>query len=391
MRIAIIELDYHFVDLYNFCKLFEFSEHQITVFTNKDIYKRFIGDTISPTYKWVVKEEEKLSQFLNRNSSLLNSHDLIFFNTIASGYEDILKAKFIPPTIFRIHNANSYLKPLMHIHIPKNLFELSKSVSYIFREMLPNMDFLLIPKLIKKMSFVSFTDYFVEDYVIENKLIRKEKIFPCIPSSTCFSVNKEISAVKLNLDICIPGAIDERKRNYIEVSKAIKEAIPYLQNKIIITLVGKPVGKYGKNVIKAFKDLENDKFQFKYFQNFVSQHDYNSILQQADMIIAPVVKESSFRIYNETYGKSKTSGSFLELVRYGKLTIFPEYFSTSIPLSHLLDKYKSTQTLAKYLVEYANKRDHLIKRTYELQEYIIEKYSPVKIIKEFENNCKNLL
>lgn len=391
MKIAIIEFDYHFVDLYNFCKLFEFGPHELTVFTNKNIYERFLGDPISPTFKWVIKYDEKLSHFFKENISLINSHDVIFFNTIASGYSAILKTEFTSPTILRIHNSNSYLQPFRHIHIPKTLFDLYKSISYIFREMLPTLDFYLIPKIIKKLTFVCFTDYFVEEYVIRQNLIPRNKIFPCIPSATSYAINKEIDVSKKNLDICIPGAIDQRKRDYIPVIQGIKEAIPHLENRITLWLGGKPVGKYGEKVIEALKVLEHDKFHLQYFDSFVSQQEYNSILEHSDIIIAPMIKASSFRIYTEIYGKSKTSGSFLELVRYGKLTFFPTHFNTTLPLTDLLDKYDSSHSLSALLVNYGNNRTYFADRTHKLQQYLMQYYSPAKIIKEFEINCKTLL
>lgn len=391
MKIAVFELDYHFADLYNFCKLFQGTTHEITVFTKVDINERFSGDKISSSFRWVIKDQEALSVFLERNLTLINSHDLIFFITIASGYRAIFKTRFLIPTILRIHNSHSYLRPKSYIHIPKSFFNIYKSISYIFREMILSRDFYYIPKLIEKFNFVCFPDYFVENYVIEKNLIRKEKIFPCLPSASCFSIDNQIDVLKLALDICILGAIDRRKRDYILVVNAIKDALPNLKNPIRLTLLGKPIGKYGRKVIRQFKELECDNFQLVSFEQFVSQEEFNHILEKTDMILAPMIEESSFRIYTEIYGKSKTSGSFLDLVRFGKMVSLPVFFYTDFSLTGLIDKYESFQKLAEILVKYTNNRKSLLRRSQNLKFFLIQHYSPKKILNEFENNCHLLL
>ena len=113
----------------------------------------------------------------------------------------------------------------------------------------------------------------------------------------------------------------------------------------------------------------------------------DNILIHSDIIIAPLVAESSFRIYKEIYGKSKTSGSFLEMIRYGKLIFLPQYFYTSPMLTTLIEKYDSCNSLATAITKYAGDREYFKSRTSKLQNYLLENYSPSKVIKQFEINC----
>jgi hypothetical protein len=387
MKIAIVEFDYHYLDLYNTIKLFENSSHEISIFTKQDIYNRFLHEPVILKINWVLKNKETIFKFLQANTTLLNSHDIIYFNTIASNYYAILKTEFHVPTILRIHNSHTYLCPTRFLYFPKSKFELFKAISYIIREMIPNLDFIYIPKLLKKLDRMCFPDYDVENYVLEQKLIKQDKIFTHFPAATCFSLSNNTDNKIRPLEICIPGFIDGRKRDYTLVIKSIEKCIANSKNEINLCLAGKPIGNYGKKVIENFKKLENNKFKVKYFDNFISQNEYDNILMHSDIIIAPLVAESSFRIYKEIYGKSKTSGSFLEMIRYGKLIFLPQYFYTNPMLTTLIEKYDSCNSLATAITKYAGDREYFKARTSKLQNYLLENYSPSKVIKQFEINC----
>ena len=386
MRIAVFELDYHIIQLCNFCKLFEESEHELTVFTTKKFYSRVKNDPITSKWKWVLKGEEKISSFIDENLSLINSHDLIFFNTIASGYRTYYKTNFTSYSIIRIHNGHTYLKPFHHLYVPKNFFEFYKCVSYIVREMIPTLDFYYIPKLIDKIDFVCLNDYYREEYAIDKNLISVDKIFPCIPFTTCYSMAKELDPKSSSLSISITGAIDERKRDYELVVNAIKKAMPLLQKPVTLCLLGMPVGRYGKKIIMTLRKLESEKFKMVCFNGFVPQEEFDLNLKGSDLMLAPMIIENQFRIYKEIYGTSKSSGNISDMISFGKMLAVPSSFHNDTEMEKVIDKYDSVDSLASILVNYANDRSLLIKRSKALRDFLVTNYSPKKILADFENN-----
>ena len=254
--------------------------------------------------------------------------------------------------------------------------------------MIPTLDFYYIPKLIQKFNYICLNDLYREEYVLEKRLIHPDKIFPCFPFTMCDFVNTELKPDTKTLNIVIPGSIDRRRRDYEVVISAIKKALPYLTNPIKIHLLGKPIGSYGADVISKFKQLECDNFKMYSFEGFVSQEEFDKIIVESDFLICPLIVENQFRIYKEIYGKSKSCGGIYDMVTNGKLTIFPTTFFVDKEMKKNIDYYDSSESLSKILTEYANNRAALIKKSEGLIKFLIENYSPKKILHDFEENCK---
>lgn len=389
MKIAIFEFDYHFVQLVTFCKMFEDSKHTVTVFTTTKMYKRFAEIKTNMTCTFVVKEKESAARFMQTNHDNINNHDLVFFNTVASEYRAICNFNFTIPTIVRIHNANTYLKPFQNLHLPKNLFELFKYASFVMREMIPTLDFYYISKLIKKIDCITLNDYYREEYVIKNKMIENEKIFPCLPFAMTESLPIANDPDQDGLIITIPGAIDERKRDYLIVVSAIKQAVSKTKKPIVLYLLGKSIGKYGSVVISKLKELESENFELITFENFIPQEDFDRIMGDSDLILAPLIVKHQFRIYTEVYGESKSSGSLSDLITYGKLTIFPTSFFNDEEMNNYIDYYDSSNSLAEVIVKYGNDRDFLHRRASELRSFLMINYSPKVLLNNFEEHCRD--
>ena len=59
MVISFIELEYHLLDLDCFCKVFEKTTHDITLYTTKKIYHTFKEQAYAKRYHWVVKPDNQ--------------------------------------------------------------------------------------------------------------------------------------------------------------------------------------------------------------------------------------------------------------------------------------------------------------------------------------------
>ncbi len=385
MVIAFIELEYHLLDLDSFCKVFEKSEHDITLYTTTKIYNTFKNQPYANRYKWVVKvDTQSVSEFLNEQFNAINNADWVYYNTIASHYKTYNAIQFKGKTILRIHNAHTYLKPLKHWYIIPTFFNLFKAASYFVREFIGELDFYYLPKVVNKMDYYCFADENVKNYVLENKITTKEKIFPTIPGSV-FNGEFKPFEVKDKIRICIPGIIDERKKNYAPVIEALKLIGNQLTEPIEIVLLGKPVGKYSQWVIEEFNKLKSENVQITSFTGFVEQAKFNELMFGSHLLITPTLESTVFRVYKEIYGKTKASGSVGEMVKYGVPNLFPDYIYFDSEMEKIIDRYSTPQELANQILKFVNDKEFLVSRTQVIRQFIKKRYEVSHILNEINS------
>jgi hypothetical protein len=183
MRIAVVEIDYHSADLDGFCRTFEKDNFDIAIFTTKAIFERLNQEAYVNKFKWVINETSSIRRFLLLNKTLIDSYDLIYFNTLASQYKTILKCNFSKRTILRIHNANTYFKPASNFFVPTTAFFAFKIASYLMREYFIKGHWYALSRAVSSMDYYVFPDKNIQEYVSLNEYCPKEKILPFIPGS----------------------------------------------------------------------------------------------------------------------------------------------------------------------------------------------------------------
>ncbi len=384
MVISFIELEYHLLDLDSFCKVFEKSTHVITLYVTEKIHRTFQLQPYAARYNWVVKPDDKsVRAFFVEHFDVINKSDWIYYNTIASNYKTYYKFKFYGKTVLRIHNAHTYLQPLKHWYIKPTFFNVFKAASYMMREFFGALDFYYLPKVVKRMDYYCFADENVKNYVVENNITDTTKIFPTIPGSVFNGEFKPLIYAE-KIRICIPGIIDERKKDYAPVIDALKLLIPLLENSVELILLGKPVGKYGQWVIEEFKKLSSQNLSVISFTGFVEQSKFNEIMFGSHLLLTPTLETTTFRAYKEVYGKTKASGSVGEMVKYGVPNLFPSYIYFDCEMEKIIDRYTTPQTLATALLKFINDKNHLAKRTNEVRVFIKARYSVEGILEKVE-------
>ncbi|MBL7937247.1 MAG: hypothetical protein JNM51_15670 [Bacteroidia bacterium] len=255
------------------------------------------------------------------------------------------------------------------------------------REFIGELDFYYLPKVVRNMDYYCFADENVKNYVIENKICEKERIFPTIPGSV-FSGEFKPFEIKNKIRICIPGIIDERKKNYIPVIEALNLIKNNIQHPIEIVLLGKPVGKYGQWVIDEFSKLDTENLSVISFTGFVEQAKFNELMFGSHLLITPTKETTVFRIYKEIYGKTKASGSVGEMVKYGIPNLFPSYIYFDTEMENIIDRYTTSQTLATELLKYINDIDYLNTRAQQVRGFVKERYSVDIIAKKIDDFIK---
>jgi glycosyltransferase involved in cell wall biosynthesis len=388
MVISFIELEYHLLDLDSFCKVFEGSSHDITLYTTLKIHHTFKNQPYANRYKWVVKpDDQKPVSFFKEHYQAISKADWIYYNTIASHYKTYNDLNFKGKTILRIHNAHTYLQPLKHWYIIPTFFNLFKGASYIVREFIGELDFYYLPKVVRKMDYYCFADENVKNYVIEHNITDKSTIFPTIPGSV-FKGEFKPFEIKDKIRICIPGIIDERKKDYAPVIEALKLIKDTIQHPIEVVLLGKPVGKYGQWVIGEFTKLSSKNLSVISFTGFVEQSKFNELMFGSHLLITPTLETTVFRIYKEIYGKTKASGSVGEMVKYGVPNLFPSYIYFDKDMEQIIDRYSTPQSLADHLLKFIRDKNYLETRATQVREFIRERYSVTTISEKIEKFIK---
>ena len=384
MVISFIELEYHLLDFDCFCKVFEQTNDDITLFVTNKIHTTFKNQPYAARYKWVVKKDnESVNDFFKIHFNEINKGDWVYFNTIASNYKTYYQLKLKGKTILRIHNAHTYLQPLKHWYIIPTFFNLFKTASYLVREFLGELDVYYLPKVVNKMDYYCFADENVKNYCAEKKLCDASKIFPTIPGSV-FKGEFKPFEISNTIRICIPGIIDERKKNYAPVINALK-LLQHGEQLVEVVLLGKPVGKYGAWVIEEFNKLSSATLKVISFTGFVEQEKFNELMFGSHLLITPTLETTVFRAYKEIYGKTKASGSVGEMVKYGIPNLFPDYIYFDSEMSTIINRYHHAESLAQELQHFITNKDYLINRTNEIRTFVAERYSVNKISHQVQN------
>ena len=137
-----------------------------------------------------------------------------------------------------------------------------------------------------------------------------------------FSLNYE-KPRKSIITIVIPGAVSQKRRNYEKVLKQLEKFTKNSHYQIIF--LGKAQGKE----LEMLQDFEKSKpknISMKYFTEKVSQNEFDSLMQKADVLWCPIQPETEFFNQKEIYGITKMSGNIGDAIKFGKLAIFPKNY-----------------------------------------------------------------
>lgn len=359
MKISLIEFDYHPEVLRNTLKILDGASIEVLVFTSAKIWKQADWKKkelrVEP-YLW--DEKQALDTFLKANLEILNSSDLLLFNTVASHFKVWNALALKPPRFLRIHNGHANFKSWTEVYKPiLTPFFLWKDFSHFVRKILGERENFHQNKFIAKTQYFAFPDQVIRDYAVKNLGVKAEQAL-----SLPFSFWEEedlISSSKTDLiQISIIGKVDPRNRDYELVLEAVKKALPELkaQGKTIqLCLLGKAIGAYADRIVHAFKQLENENFRFRSFNGFIPQDEFEKEVAKSSYLLIPTRAHTRFTIYQERYGYSKISGNINDLIRYHRKALIQSDYPLSEALSPLFEKYLDADDLAEHLTKLNSK------------------------------------
>jgi len=345
-RIGILEYHYHSIFYYTLARICKTKHTQVTLFTTQKIFS-----LISPhlankkDYRIVLqRDNESLASFLHRVETICNTDiDLLFINTIQESLKDLPHyVRFHPSCkmILTIHDANTWL----------NQKKTTIDITRPFATLDTLMSTLLINKIIlKKFDAINVIYPPIKDYILKNTNYEKE-IFT-LPF-TFFDEEKYQIPTNLpkKIRFVVPGAIIESRRDHTAVMEAFEHLFESYPKAFSLCLLGKPIGSYGKQILKRATQLKQQNYDIHFFSEFVPEETYDKIFREATVVITPFKLETrSLGVMKETFGKTKASGVLFDAIQYAKPIILPYNHSIMNELSSSTLIYKDAEDLQNLL------------------------------------------
>lgn len=344
-RIGILEYHYHSIFYYTLAKICRTKHTQVTLFTTKKIFS-LISSHFSnkKDYRIVLQhDKESLASFLHRVETICNANiDLLFINTIQESLKDLPHyVRFHPSCkmILTIHDANTWLNQKITIDITRPFATLDTLLST-----------LLINKIIlRKFDAINVIYPPIKNYILKNTNYQKE-IFT-LPF-TFFDEKKYHFSTELpnKIRFVVPGAIIESRRDHTAVMDAFEHLFDSYPHSFSLYLLGKPIGSYGKQILKRAEQLKQQKYDIHFFSEFVPEEIYDKIFREATVVIAPIkLNTRSLGVMKETFGETKASGVLFDAIQYAKPIVLPFNHSVMKELASSTLIYRNAEDLYGHL------------------------------------------
>ncbi|MBA4240344.1 MAG: hypothetical protein C0448_06445 [Sphingobacteriaceae bacterium] len=382
LNISVIELDFHHDSLDGILKIFQNTEHRINVFTTSKNIKLLKDISYSNNITFNEYTGGGKYFFLRKHKEVLNSSNVIFVNTVANDFGAYLAIDKNNVIVLRIHNVNKQFQPLKSIFMPKTWFFAWKSFSYVLRQIIGKGFLWFRPILNKRISYFTFPDSSITNFVKQKHFIDDSKIIDPIPLKIFIENDTAFAEYQDVLNVTIIGAIDHRRRQYEQTIEALTSLFK-IQNPpaIHLTILGKCTSAYGSEVVGKLKSITHPKFKLTTFDKQVPETEFVNCIKETHLIISPITENATTDIFKEVYGKTKTTGSILDFLKFGKVTLVPNHYT---PPSELLDyviKYNDSKHLEAVILDLI--KDNKINRLNQKSlQYVRENYSQESVLKK---------
>lgn len=383
MKIAIIELNFHFDSLDSLCNLFDRNGNQLVVLTNRKLFSK-LGDVKKSKNILFLIQSYNRSSLIRKNYDEINSADLIFINTISRDYRTFAKIKFDPIVVLRVHNIHKTFDPVKHINWTINLLRLWKMTSYFIREIVFGGFLYYRKKCLNNMDYFTFPDLEMQNYALEKKLVEKNRVAPLLPIKFFTQELKDTTNENL-FSIVVIGAVDSRRKDYETVIDCLKSLKNPRTTKVEMIFLGNSSGLEGRKLKAIFNKLDRNDILPIFYDKHVELPEFNRVIAKADVLLAPLRQNSIVEIYNEKYGKSKTSGSLSDMITFAKPLILAGDINAKGNFSDYIYIYNSKSELQGILERIMEDRKQLLVKKQSLINYLKENYNADKIYAEFIN------
>jgi len=331
--LLVIEMDFHADILGYLLASIDKNTFEVHCITTPAIRKRISADCFESVRVHEAKNNISILEALKSIHPALT-----IFNTCASRFR--FWVKHCPENaILRIHNINATFIPLKSVHIGFNFYEIRKAFTYIVWLEMMNLNMVFMKQFLKKISWYSFMSEKNEAYFKKTCPDQTGKIGPIIPMAAYES--KFVKKTKGDsLKIVIAGSLEKKRKNFAYISK-FTTILADSGHNIELHFAGsipKSSIPFLHNLIKQ----ETSCFKIITYNRYLPQEEFDSILQNADLLFMPMTSSTRYKIYRETYSKSKISGGINDLIKTGKYSLIPNWYQIDENLKPLVFTFDET-------------------------------------------------
>ncbi len=297
-RIAYIEIDTHAEIAEDFMNVMEDSkEFSVDYYFSKKIKNRI--------------QRKSDDVFLSDQSMILdqlraNKYELVIIGTVHRYFSTFLSITQQYKTAVIVHNLN-----------------FSKTSSLVFFKNIFKEDIVYRLKLLLKEDLLNAAKVYMNAerlFVLDENLTSEKHHF--LPLFYTKKYNKTENEF---LTIVIPGGVSQKRRDYLHIINVIRNSEE--AKKMDFVFLGKASGTELKQIVDLEQSVEN--VRITYFTERISQQEFEIWMKKADILWCPIQQETTFFSQREVYGKTKMTGNIGDAIKFGKVAVFPESYSST--------------------------------------------------------------
>lgn len=308
-------------------------ENKITVFTLQKFKENF--QFKHPQIEVITPKTEDLSPFLN----LINNFglDRIHINTIDKYYQKFAQVNWNAVLILTVHNTNIWfnnslskrwdllLEKLRKTNLSKlkNTFYLP--IKYFVKDFKKqqHINQLVNQIILRNGVFLVYSDA-QKQYLLSLNARLNILVFPfCIHQNL-----EDLSKNNKKLRICVPGSVDESRRDYHLLIEVLKNNQSFFNERVSVDFLGY-ISKDNQEILKHILALEANGLTVFYNQGFINHTQFDERLQACDIILGNLKVNINSQ---SKYGETKETGVIFNMIKAAKPGVFPSSYQ---PLKEL--------------------------------------------------------
>ncbi len=303
MKITLIEPEYHIEVLVHYVEVLHDLGHVLYVMAKPAMVKElteWFSDKNNISY---FASEDKMDLLCVRQKNIIEASDLVIVTTYFKNIRIVKILSESTKLLLVLHNVRSILD--YKYFLSGNM----RAVKYMGSHALE------IFKDKKRVDYFTTAAQSVHDYA----RLRYPDIAPKIVGPLNFTyIHRNRSAQSQNAmkRIIVPGSIRASHRDYKVIYEAVTRWYPSLNAKVKMIFLGPAVGNYAQRIKKLFGGLNDDYFDFFFFEEAIPLGEYYDILQTADLAILPLTKSVEHLGGKELQGRTTWAGTLNDVIRY---------------------------------------------------------------------------
>lgn len=341
MEIGIFDTSTHYNSLIDTCRIIGNAGFDLTIFTESENFDNVQDSLPTSEYKWILRGGgEGLRSYISRVNSYSENLNLLFCFPFYGPITEFSQFYFLSPScplVLSIFNVNTWT--LRNIQISSNL---SSFFRVPFRRLLLNR-----------------ADAVVVEYGPIRDYLSPFVDIPVFAMTPAFFHRDVHDPFEDSLNITVPGAIQETRRDYGIIFDSLFQLPSPMRNKISIDLLGRPVGESGDTVISEVSEFVKRCWDINYYRDWIAVDEFNDIIARSDVLLSPLKRTILHDTSLEVYGQSKGSGVFADSIRFALPMILPDYYKIPEGFDNSILTFSNASELAMNLHRLARGRNSL--------------------------------